>query len=367
MSFFPQLIAGPIVHHAEVLPQFRQIRSKGPAFWNSLAIGSTFVVIGLFKKVILAEKVGFWSNQIFTSVAAGAEPSLIDAWVAMISFSLEIYFDFSGYSDIAIGLARMFGIKLPLNFASPYKAASIIEFWRQWHITLSSFLRDYLYYPLGGNRRRRVRRYANLIIVMALGGLWHGAGWTFLIWGLMHGAYLVVNHLWRFLVPVKPDRGTFRRLIGLVFSRLFVFLLVAISWVMFRADSFDSAMLIYQGLVGGNGFILPTHYREPLGAIGQVLEGIGATYGAVPGFGGGWQIIWLAGLLIWVWILPNAQELLRNHEPALNIVKRNRILGRSWPAWSPNMAYGVIFGIAGAVVIVSLLQGQPGEFIYFQF
>ena len=176
--------------------QFKNLAKKHRQIWVNLAVGATIFTIGLFKKVVLAEKMGVWADQVFFANSLGVELSFLEAWVGTLCFSFQIYFDFSGYSDMAIGLARLFGIVLPLNFASPYKATSIIEFWQSWHMTLSRFLRDYLYFPLGGNRNGPVRRYINLFVVMALGGLWHGASWTFVLWGLLHGFFLTINHAW---------------------------------------------------------------------------------------------------------------------------------------------------------------------------
>ncbi|MBT5260335.1 MAG: MBOAT family protein, partial [Nitrospina sp.] len=195
VTFFPQLIAGPIVHHREMMPQFAKdtfCRLKA----KHLAVGLTIFSVGLFKKVILADGIAVYSTPVFDAAEAGVILTFVDAWCGALAFTFQLYFDFSGYSDMAIGLGRMFGIILPVNFFSPYKASNIIEFWRRWHITLSRFARDYLYIPLGGNRKGTLLRFANLMITMLLIGLWHGAGWTFVIWGGLHGSYLVINHGW---------------------------------------------------------------------------------------------------------------------------------------------------------------------------
>ena len=195
VSYFPHLIAGPILHHKEMIPQFSELRIFRPNGYY-LSAGIAMFSIGLFKKVWLADGIAPIADAGFAAAQAGAV-SLSAAWAGVLAYTMQIYFDFSGYSDMAIGASFMLGVRLPANFYSPYKATSIIEFWRRWHMTLSRFLRDYLYFPLGGNRKGRPRRYANLLITMALGGLWHGAGWTFLIWGVLHGLYLAINHAWR--------------------------------------------------------------------------------------------------------------------------------------------------------------------------
>ena len=212
VTFFPQLIAGPIVRHKEMLPQFA--RDDVYVFnYQYLAIGLAIFTIGIFKKVIFADGMAVYANPVFNAAETASVLTFFEAWVGALAYTLQLYFDFSGYSDMAIGLAYMFGIKLPINFNSPYKSTCIIDFWRRWHITLSRFLRDYLYIPLGGNRKGSVRRSFNLLLTMLLGGLWHGAGWTFVIWGMLHGFYLLINHAWRklrtdvFTWPEKMGRA----------------------------------------------------------------------------------------------------------------------------------------------------------------
>ena len=196
VTFFPQLIAGPIVHHKEMMPQFMDPQRFRFAASN-LGLGLSVFFAGLFKKVIIADSMALYATPVFQAAETGVPIGLIDGWGAALSYTFQLYFDFSGYTDMATGLALMFGIRLPVNFLSPYKAASIIDFWRRWHMTLSRFLRDYLYIPLGGNRQGPGRRMANLMLTMILGGLWHGAGWTFVLWGALHGIYLMINTLWR--------------------------------------------------------------------------------------------------------------------------------------------------------------------------
>ena len=190
VTYFPHLIAGPVLHHKEMMPQFADGRNYHPTSAN-IAIGMSIFVVGLAKKLLIADNIAPLANPIFSP---DAHPQLIEAWIGTLAFTFQLYFDFSAYSDMAIGLSRMFGVKLPLNFNSPYKSQNIIEFWRRWHMTLSRFLRDYLYIPLGGSRDGSFNRYRNLMITMLLGGLWHGAGWTFVVWGGLHGFYLVIKN-----------------------------------------------------------------------------------------------------------------------------------------------------------------------------
>ncbi len=195
VSYFPHLIAGPILHHREMMPQFAAPTSYRFDYSN-LAAGLTIFAIGLFKKTVLADGIAPYASPVYAQAAQGYAPGMVEAWGAAVAFGLQLYFDFSAYSDMAVGLSKMLGIRMPVNFESPYKATSIVEFWRRWHMTLSRFLRDYVYVALGGNRRGTARRYANLLVTMLLGGLWHGAAWTFVLWGALHGAFLAINHGW---------------------------------------------------------------------------------------------------------------------------------------------------------------------------
>lgn len=235
VTFFPHLIAGPIVHHREMMPQFASKWSWVMRYPNILR-GLFIFGIGLFKKVALADTFAIWANAGFDS---GQELDFFAAWATSLSYTFQLYFDFSGYCDMAIGAALLFNIRFPLNFNSPYKALDIQDFWRRWHMTLSRFLRDYLYIPLGGNRHSAWRTYFNLMATFTLGGLWHGASWMFVIWGVLHGAALVVHRLWRTLGRPMP---------GFLAWPL-TFLFINVSWVFFRAKTFDDATRVLRGMV----------------------------------------------------------------------------------------------------------------------
>src|SRR6195952_3334913 len=223
VTYFPHLIAGPILHHKDMIPQFERAETKRPDP-HLILCGLIIFAIGLFKKTCLADGI-----QPLVSLAFGPNaPTFDQAWLGALAYTFQLYFDFSGYSDMAIGISLMFGIFLPLNFNSPYKATSIIDFWRRWHMTLSQFLRDYLYIPLGGNRHGRTLRYANLMITMLLGGLWHGAAWTFVVWGALHGAYLCINHAWKRFGPEVAPR---LRPAAAVAGAVLTFLAVVVAWV----------------------------------------------------------------------------------------------------------------------------------------
>lgn len=328
VSFFPQLIAGPIVHHREMMPQFQ--RDQFNLRIGSVAVGMAFLIMGLAKKVLIADNIDVVSDRVFDS-AIESPSGMIAAWVALTAFSLGIYFDFSGYTDMAIGLARIFGVRLPFNFNSPYKAISIVDFWRRWHMTLSRFLRDYLYIPLGGNRKGRSRRYANLMIVMLLGGLWHGAAWTFVIWGGLHGLYLMVNHAWQ----AARQRGWVFEL-GPAAARILTLAAVMVAWTFFRAGSFDEATAMLLSLFGANGITAGTaDLSGPRLAI-MVLA----------------AVIALAA--------PNSQEIIDGWSRNQSRRRIPDIL-----RWHPNVAWA---GALSAMFFVALpFMAKTREFVYFNF
>ncbi|MEN9581089.1 MAG: hypothetical protein RJA70_4098 [Pseudomonadota bacterium] len=354
--FFPQLIAGPIVHHAEILPQFDEPRVYRPDA-TRWAVGLTLLAIGLFKKAIIADGVSGWASPVFHAAAEGSEPTLLSAWGGALSYSFQLYFDFSGYSDMAIGIGHLFGIALPLNFHSPYKSRSIVEFWRTWHITLSRFLRMYLYIPLGGNRHGGVRRYVNLLSTMLLGGLWHGAGWTYVIWGALHGTYLCINHAWEALGMSATSRA------GRAAARALTFLAVVVGWVFFRADNPSAALAILAGMMGLNGVEIPLLYSTMLAKIG--VDG-SAWVTPLPGFNPLWEPPVIAGLLVAVWALPNTQEILAHYKPALDhdgLVERPTCL--RWWHWRPSNTWAVLTAFVFLLSLLSLTRVT--EFLYFQF
>jgi len=247
VTYFPHLIAGPIIHHAQMMPQFAR---PDVYRWDAVRVTSGLVIfaLGLVKKVVFADGISPYADAVFDSADHGLAPTTQEAWIAMVAYTLQLYFDFSGYSDMAVGLSWMFNIRLPFNFDSPYRSLSISEFWRRWHMSLSAFLRDYLYVPLGGNRRGSLRRYVNLATTMLLGGLWHGANWTFVFWGGLHGLYLMVNHAFRAALGPSLHRRLDRCVSFSVASWALTLLAVMVAWVFFRAQTFGGALLIVEGL-----------------------------------------------------------------------------------------------------------------------
>ncbi len=340
VAFFPQLIAGPIVHHADVTPQF-----KGPRFArfyaDDVAAGVFLFAIGLTKKVLIADALAPLSDGVFDAAAAGHAIGFADAWIGVLAYSFQIYFDFSGYSDMSLGLALLFGVRLPMNFNSPYKAASIVDFWRRWHITLSTFLRDYLYFPLGGNRKGPILRYRNLFIVMLLGGLWHGAAWTFVVWGGLHGAYLCINHAWDQAFGAKIK-------LGAVASTVVTFGAVSFAWIFFRAESFEAAYAVAAGVMGmtsGADQILSetTAFSLPVVAIAAVVS----------------------------FAAPNALEMLgRLYPDSVSISRPGRSSPLSGGALALDRRRTAVMAGLGAMAAWSvfvLMTSGPYEFIYFQF
>jgi len=250
IAFFPQVLSGPLVRWHEIINQFQEKPYLRPDALERFERGLMLLVLGLVKKVLIGDPLSEIASPIFAKAATGAVIGFSDAWVGMLAFSFQIYFDFSGYTDMALGIALMFGIVLPTNFNAPYRATSLQDFWRRWHITLSRFLRDYLYIPLGGNRFGLGRQLWALLATMALGGLWHGAAWTFVIWGVLHGVGLAAGVLWRRAGYGMPT----------VLAWLLTFLFVDAAWIMFRAESFSAALAMYRGLIDVS-WIMSVYWR----------------------------------------------------------------------------------------------------------
>jgi len=344
VTFFPQLIAGPIVHHSEMMPQFAD-KQIGIFKLSNLLIGGMFFVLGLFKKVVLADNIAPYATNVFNASLSGDPVGFIEAWTGVLAYTCQIYFDFSGYSDMAIGLSRMVGICLPLNFNSPYKATGIIDFWRRWHMTLSRFLRDYLYIPLGGNRLGPGRRYVNMAAVMLLGGLWHGAGWNFVIWGGLHGTYLGINHAWRAWRGDKLSNTVWAR--GA--SRALTFLAVVLAWVFFRAENLDSALTLLLGMSGMSSGIglSPTEWLASIDRQAVLLIG---------------------ALLAIAWFAPNTQQFMRDYidrDGASPYRVDAATPATRWLRWSPTPIIAI--GLAVITVLTVMSLWQPSEFIYYQF
>lgn len=361
-AFFPQVVSGPIVYQRESLPQFRRERTTSDRA-RDLCAGTTLFVMGLGKKVLIADALAPWADAVFGAAAKGETISLATAWIGALAYTFQLYFDFSGYSDMAIGTARLFGVRLPLNFNSPYKSKSVIDFWRRWHMTLSRFLRDYVYIPLGGSRCSAPRRSLNLFLTMLLGGFWHGAGWTFLLWGALHGVFLVINHAWSSWNESHPVPGA-----GLLRGAggcLLTFVVVLSAWVVFRAPQPADAGVILSGLIGIHGVCIP---GDPvLEKCPVVLASVLHAWG-IPAANQGAMFVTLAFLSLMVFFFPNSQQILASLEPGLltfgkSIAPPSRPF--RWMAWHPSVPWLTATALLFLLCLLNL--SRKSSFLYRDF
>lgn len=382
VMFFPQLIAGPIVHYREMMPQFQAVEARFDSERFALAI--SLFIFGLFKKVVLADGIAEHVSPVYAFAAAGNDPTLLQAWLAGVGYTLQIYFDFAGYSDMACGAALFFGVRLPTNFNSPLRSTNIIDFWLRWHVTLTRFLTAYIYNPIALTltRRRAAQRRAGLksrksalpafikvlafptIATMLVSGIWHGAGYTFIIWGLVHGLYLVGNHAWRQYGP-KPGTSKAAVLQSQLTGFVGTFLVVVIAMVLFRAPDMATAGKVFVGMAGLNGISLPPEIAQML-KVPQV-PAMETLAGAVSKGGFLLSMIWLVALFGIAVFMPNTLEILSRYEPTLLGPKSApRILGVG-PAiyWSPTLPWALIVAGLGAVCMMRLTGAS--EFLYWQF
>jgi D-alanyl-lipoteichoic acid acyltransferase DltB (MBOAT superfamily) len=382
--FFPQLIAGPIVHYREMMPQFERASCRFNA--EGFAAGATLFVVGLFKKVVLADGIAAYATPLFNAAATGTSISLLGAWIAALGFLLQLYFDFSGYSDMALGLARMVGVRLPPNFDSPLKARSIIDFWLRWHMTLTRFLTAYLYNPLvlWLTRRRAASGKALLggrattlgafmallagptLLTMFVSGLWHGAGYLFVAWGLLHGVYLSINHAWRIfgarlvgdrVVRAKPGVPAF----------LLTFVCVVVSMVLFRAPNGAAAGSILKGMVGLNGIGLPPVLFDRVATLAAPLQGVVYASQEMSATDLVSAMAWVVALLGGVLMLPNTLQFLDRFEPALSGARPIGDIAwlRRTLVWSPTLAWVTALSVLAIVAVLRI--GGQSEFLYWQF
>jgi len=363
VTYFPHLIAGPVLHHHEMMSQFSR-----PAIyrlnWENLAVGLSIFFIGLFKKLLLADEIANYARPVFDAAAGGQALTLLDAWGGALAYTFQLYFDFSAYSDMAIGISLLFGVRLPLNFNSPYKATSIIEFWRRWHMTLSRFLRDYLYIPLGGSRKGAFRRYLNLLLTMVLGGAWHGANWTFILWGGLHGLYLVINHQWRDCGLRQWVMACVPAVIYDTFALLLTFMAVVVAWVLFRAENVNAAWLLLEGMAGRHGVVLPLHWQNGFGTFAESSFLQGVEFRNTETFNAGKEPIRILFCMVIVWLLPNTQQIMGRFKPALGLPEQSE----SPPAWWQWRPSGAWLGLIVTLAMLGILSlNEISEFIYFQF
>lgn len=337
VCFFPQLIAGPILHHSQILPQFKK-RIKFNI--EDICVGLTVFSIGLFKKIVIADTLAIRSDAGFSLFEVEGGLSFVEAWVTALSYTFQLYFDFSGYSDMAIGAARLFGIHLPINFFSPYRSQSIIDFWRRWHITLSHFLRDYVYIPLGGSRSGEQRHLFNLFLTMFLGGLWHGAGWTFIVWGALHGLLLIINHLWiRFNFGEMFNK--IPKSILSVFYRFITFLCIVVGWVFFRSPDVLTALNLVSSMFS---FEIADRTDESIVNTKNIVLLLGAYVISVS--------------------FPNVYQFMSRFFPNLSDVAHGSKVSE-FLQWKLNAKLAVFAGVLFAISIVHLTR--VSQFLYFQF
>ena len=338
-SFFPYVISGPIVRYEALGPQFDTL---APAPVDTLARGVAMFCVGLAKKVLLADSLAVYANAVFNGADRAFPLTCGEAWLGSLCYTFQLYFDFSGYTDMALGLGLMLGLQLPQNFNSPYKATGIVEFWRRWHITLSTWLRDFLYIPLGGNRAGRVRQYRNLLLTMIIGGAWHGAGWLFLVWGALHGVMLCINHFFRLVIKETRMAAIMALLPVRLLCIAFTFFCINFCWVVFRATTLEGAGRIYHAMFTG-----------PLVADGAD----GTLMGALPNhYFNDWQGFALLGVAaIIVWCLPSSHEMFYGKSDG----------SKPWLSFEPNAIWAVAVGL---VTFVSLfMAARQATFLYFQF
>lgn len=361
--FFPQLIAGPIVHYREMMPQFHRVSCRFDK--DNVAIGLTLFAFGLFQKVFLADNIAQAVTPVYELATSGSRIALVPAWIGALGFTFQVYFDFSGYTDMALGIARFFGVKLPPNFNSPLRASSIIDFWLRWHMTLTRFLTAYIYNPLALwlTRRRAARGNASFagpnkslgaflellvfptLLTMLVSGIWHGAGYTFIVWGILHGLFLTINHGWRFLgLKLWRDRSQYARFMG-PFGFIITFLCVAASMVIFRSATLKTAADLIQGMLG--------------------LHGIGLRSGI--GIGLTKMVFWVAVPALIAFLCPNSLRILSQYEPALGWKPgpHEGIPGRMLVLWRPSLIWAAAVSMVAAIGILNL--GGQSEFLYWQF
>ena len=383
-TFFPRSIAGPITRYNEIVPQLEGIPTRD--LTAQLSVGIALFSIGLFKKAFIADQLAAYVTPVFdlgpVTVWDPGTPTLFTSWAAVLAYTFELYFDFSGYSDMALGAARMFGIKLPMNFNSPYRATNIIEFWSCWHITLTRFLTSYIYTPLvlSITRARLARGKTTLkgvhssvsaiassvavptLTTMLISGFWHGAGWQFVVWGLMHGIYLTVNQTWRILRPRFWRDSASYSLIMKPLGGVFTFSAVVVALVFFRADSVSAALSILNDMLGGNGLV-----PNDIMVLRQV--GVEVPNSIVRVFLPLAPWIWVSCLLVWVTLLPNSLELLRTQHPALDYSEGATELP-SWLRFARrydvlNPVTAVVMALICLLGVLMLNRGQT--FIYWNF
>lgn len=331
VMIFPSVTSGPITDHKEMIPQFSK---KSKLNFENIAIGLSFFIIGLFKKVIIADKIAPWVNEVFNNTAS---ITFLEGWIGALGYTLELFFDFSGYSDMAIGIGKIFNIDFPINFNSPYQANSITEFWRRWHISLSTWIKNYIYIPLGGNRKGEIKKYRNLLVTMILCGIWHGAGLNFIFWGALHGIYQIINNLWKKTKIVIPK----------FIARLLTFCSVMIGWIFFRATTMKDGVKVLIKLFDFKSITINQMYSNKLG----VLKNFGIKFdNIVSSFSVPKAMTIIILLLILLMFIPSSQKIVYKFVRSKN----------------KSIIFAIILGIIATFALFNLGQSQSA-FIYYNF
>jgi alginate O-acetyltransferase complex protein AlgI len=391
IAFFPHLIAGPITHHKEIIPQFQSMRIFKPQPL-AIVLGATIFLVGLFKKVAIADSIAQFANPVFDAAANNQALTAIDAWIGAFAYTLQLYFDFSGYSDMAIGAGLLFGIRLPQNFSSPLKAANIVEFWQRWHMTLTRFITSYIFNPivLSWSRSRARRKlplvqpgrttrgaFVSLLLVpvilsMTISGIWHGAGYQFVLWGVLHGVYIVTYHFWRELKMRIWPGGSANLRFGRPLGIALTLTCVVLSMVLFRSVSATAAMHMFSCMFGANGIVVPQGVAD-LPVIGAVVHALDLKVGKQM-FLYSSPLMLIGPLLVLVLAAPNIYELMEDYDTALMTKSAKAPVDiRRWRLslldirWRPSFGYSVFVGILAFVTLTKMVSNAPSEFIYFRF
>lgn len=337
ITYFPRLISGPIVRRQEVMPYFAAPERDRATY---IKVGLTLFILGMGKKLLIADSFAVWADLIFNAADAGKSLTSFEAWAGALAYTIQIYFDFSGYSDMAVGVSTMLGVPLPVNFASPYKSTSITDFWRRWHITLSKWLRDYVYIPLGGNRCSSTRRYLNALLTMLVGGIWHGASWNFILWGAMHGCLQAVHNMWH----AKAER---KSIIPHSVAVIITFFCIVMTWIPFRANTWDGAMRVFQACFSLSADV-GSRLTDPFNVI-----------------------FWLAVGLLIVRFAPNTNEILANTviftpSKGYPATQPDPPAGNwAFLRWRDNHLWAIIIGSIFALCVMRFFSNAT--YIYFQF
>lgn len=373
LLFFPQLVMGPILHYRDIAPQL-SVPGFGRLKLDDIACGLSIFAVGLFKKVMIADNIAPYVNRVFDMLAQGAAITPFDAWGAAIAFQFQLYFDFSGYADMAIGIGRLFGMRLPINFDAPYRAVDRFDLWRRWHITFSAFMRQYVFFPLAKNQLMPLPAWAALVITMIIAGLWHGLGWTFLLWGLIQALLLLGGHLVRHFRRARTG-GNYKSGISLGARITFTFLITALMGVLFRSQNLETAQNVYASLIGMDGFSVPRQIALVWEAtLGSLLGTLGLPLMSLPVVrpAMSWNDLYLlAFAAAIVWLAPTTHRLFEGVWTAIEPRAARDVPRSIENPIERRVRFSLTFGwaifIASLLCISILFLDRASRYIYYQF